>query len=157
MTNRAKQIQYPKTNNIKLHKYKEIPSGSPFFCALMNGLDNLYSSREDLLRLYPLIRTIRLFKHLLQVGFVFSRCALAAIHGVDQIKVPFSVQMAFDFQIVKLLLQVLVVAAQKTIVEQHDRAERKATARWNVVNLYIGFKHIRHLTPPFTREEYGEA
>ena len=67
--------------------------------------------------------------------------------------------MAFDFQIVKLLLQVLVVAAQKTIVELHDRADRKAktTARWNVTNLYIGFKHIRHLAPPFTREEYGEA
>ena len=52
-----------------------------------------------------LFRTIRLFKHLLQVGFVFSRCALAAIHGVNQIKVHFSVQMPFDFQIVKLLLQ----------------------------------------------------
>lgn len=67
--------------------------------------------------------------------------------------------MAFDFQIVKLLLQVLVVAAQKTIVELHDRAERKAetTASWNVTNLYIRFKHIRHLTPPFTREEFGEA
>ena len=125
----------------------------------MKELYNLYSSREDLLRLYPLIRTIRLFKHLLQVRLVFGRCALAAIHGVDQIKVLFSVQMAVDFQIVKLLLQVLVVAAQKTIVELHDRADRKAktTARWNVTNLYIGFKHIRHLTPPFTREEYGEA
>ena len=58
-----------------------------------------------------LFRTIRLFKHLLQVGFVFSRCALAAIHGVNQIKVHFSVQMAFDFQIVKLLLQAPVIAA----------------------------------------------
>ncbi len=96
-------------------------------------------------------------KHLLQVWLVFGRCALAAIHGVDQIKILRSIQMAFDFQIVKLLLQVLVVAAQKTIVELHDRAERKATARWNVVNLYIGFKHIRHLALPFTREEYGEA
>ena len=58
-----------------------------------------------------LFRTIRLFKHLLQVGFVFCRCALAAIHGVDQIKVLFSVQMAFDFQIIKLLLQAPVIAA----------------------------------------------
>ena len=76
----------------------------------MNGLDNLYSGREDLLYLYPLVGTIRLFKHLLQVGFVFSRCALAAIHGVDQIKVLFSVQMAFDLQIVKLLLQAPIIA-----------------------------------------------
>lgn len=58
-----------------------------------------------------LFRTIRLFKHLLQVWLVFSRCALAAIHGVDQIKVLFSVQMAFDFQIFKLLLQAPVIAA----------------------------------------------
>ena len=50
-------------------------------------------------------------KHLLQVWLVFSRCALAAIHGVDQIKVLFSVQMAFDFQIIKLLLQAPVIAA----------------------------------------------
>ena len=98
-------------------------------------------------------------KHLLQVWFVFSRCALAGIHGVDQIKVLFSVQMTFDFQIIKLLLQAPVIAAEKTIVELHYRADRKAktTARWNVTNLYIGFKHIRHLAPPFTREEYGEA
>ena len=58
-----------------------------------------------------LFRTIRLFKHLLQVRLVFGRCALAAIHGVDQIKVLFSVQMTFDLQIIKLLLQALVIAA----------------------------------------------
>ena len=58
-----------------------------------------------------LFRTIRFLKHLLQVWLVFSRCALAAIHGVDQIKVLFSVQMAFDFQIVKLLLQAPIIAA----------------------------------------------
>ena len=81
------------------------------FCALMNGLDNLYSGCEDLFCLYPLIRTIRLFKHLLQIWLVFGRCALAAIHGVDQIKVLFSVQMTFDLQIIKLLLQAPVIAA----------------------------------------------
>ena len=74
-----------------MYNLKEIPAGSPFFCVLMKELYNLYSSREDLLRLYPLIRAIRLLKHLLQVWLVFSRCSLAAIHGVDQIKVLFSV------------------------------------------------------------------
>lgn len=71
-------------------------------------------------------RTTCFLKHLLQVGFVFSRCALAAIHGVDQIKVLFSVQTAFDFQIIKLLLQVPVITAQKAIVELHDRADWEA-------------------------------
>ena len=74
-------------------------------------LDNLYPRRKDLLYLYPLVGTVGLFKHLLQVWLVFGRCALAAIHGVDQIKVLFSVQMAFDFQIIKLLLQAPVIAA----------------------------------------------
>jgi len=74
-----------------VYKFKEIPAGSPFFCALTKGLDNLYSGRKDLLCLYPLVRTVCLLKHLLQIRLVFSRCALAAIHGVDQIKVLFSV------------------------------------------------------------------
>ena len=77
----------------------------------MNGLDNLYSGSKDLLYLYPLVGTVCLLKHLLQIWLVFGRCALAAIHGVDQIKILCSIQMAFDFQIVKLLLQVLVIAA----------------------------------------------
>ena len=58
-----------------------------------------------------LFRTIRLFKHLLQVWLVFDRSALAAIHSVDQIKVLLTIQMAFDFQIVKLLLQAPIIAA----------------------------------------------
>ena len=122
-------------------------------------LDNLYPRRKDLLYLYPLVGTVCFLKHLFQKWLVFGRCALAGIHGVDQIKVLFSVQMTFDFQIIKLLLQAPVIAAEKTMVELHNHADRKAetTARWNVTNLYIGFKHIRHLEPPFTREEYGEA
>lgn len=113
----------------------------------MNGLFDLYSGCEDLFCLYSLVRTVCLLKHLLQIWLVFSRGALAAIHGVDQIKVLFSVQMTFDFQIIKLLLQAPVIAAQKPIIELHYRADRKAetTARWNVTNLYIRFKHIRYL------------
>ena len=75
------------------------------------GLDNLYPRRKDLLYLHPLVRTVSLLKHFLQIWLVFSRGALAAIHGVDQIKILFSVQMAFDLQIIKLLLQAPVIAA----------------------------------------------
>ena len=42
----------------------------------MKGLDNLIQAVKALL--VPLVVTIRLFKHLLQVRLVFSQCALAA-------------------------------------------------------------------------------
>ncbi len=75
-------------------------------------------------------------KHLLQVWLVFGRCALAAIHGVDQIKVLFSVQMAFYFQIVKLLLQAPVIATQKTRLKQ-KRSNDQHSKHFVVWNVYV--------------------
>lgn len=102
----------------------------------MKGLDNLYSGREELFYLYPLVGTVCFLKHLLQVWLVFNRCALAAIHGVDQIKVLFSVQMAFYFQIVKLLLQAPVIATQKTRLKQ-KRSNDQHSKHFVVWNVYV--------------------